>query len=57
MLNISKQLLSMNFFNQEQLDNFIFIYGKIIMVEKQQDTYKTKQQLLAKEVLSPNNRV
>ena len=28
MLDISKQLLSMNFINQEQLDNFIFNYGK-----------------------------
>ena len=28
MLNISKQLLSMNIVNQEQLDNFVFIYGK-----------------------------
>ena len=28
MLNISKQLLSMVFINQEQLDNFVFNYGK-----------------------------
>ena len=28
MLDISKQLLSMNFFNQEELDNFVFNYGK-----------------------------
>ena len=28
MLDISKQLLSMNIINQEQLDNFIFNYGK-----------------------------
>ena len=28
MLNISKQLLSMNTINQEQLDNFVFNYGK-----------------------------
>ena len=28
MLDISKQLLSMNFNNQEQLDNFVFNYGK-----------------------------
>ena len=28
MLDISKQLLSMNIFNQEQLDNFVFNYGK-----------------------------
>ena len=28
MLDISKQLLSMNLINQEQLDNFIFNYGK-----------------------------
>ena len=27
-LDISKQLLSMNIINQEQLDNFIFNYGK-----------------------------
>ena len=46
MLDISKQLLSMNIINQEQLDNFIFNYGKWILMEKQ-------QQLLAKEVFSP----
>ena len=28
MLDISKQLLSMNFINQEQIDNFVFNYGK-----------------------------
>ena len=28
MLDISEQLLSMNFINQEQLDNFVFNYGK-----------------------------
>ena len=28
MLDISKQLLSMNIINQEQLDNFAFNYGK-----------------------------
>ena len=28
MLNISKQLLSMNVINQEKLDNFVFNYGK-----------------------------
>ena len=28
MLDISKQLLSMNNINQEQLDNFVFNYGK-----------------------------
>ena len=28
MLDISKQLLSMNIFNQDQLDNFVFNYGK-----------------------------
>ena len=28
LLDISKQLLSMNFINQEQLDNFVFNYGK-----------------------------
>ena len=27
-LNISKQLLSMNIINQDQLDNFVFNYGK-----------------------------
>ena len=33
MLDISKQLLSMNINNQEQLDNFVFNYGKQIMME------------------------
>ena len=47
MLDISKQLLSMKIINQEQLDNFVFNFGKLIMVEKQQ------QELLAKEVFSP----
>ena len=28
MLDISKQLLSMNIINKEQLDNFVFSYGK-----------------------------
>ena len=28
MLDISKQLLSMKIINQEQLDNFVFNYGK-----------------------------
>ena len=28
MLDITKQLLSMNIINQEQLDNFVFNYGK-----------------------------
>ena len=28
MLDISKQLLSTNIINQEQLDNFVFNYGK-----------------------------
>ena len=28
MLDISKQLFSMNTINQEQLDNFVFNYGK-----------------------------
>ena len=28
MLDISKQLLSMNIINQDQLDNFVFNYGK-----------------------------
>ena len=28
MLDISKQLLSMNIINQQQLDNFVFNYGK-----------------------------
>ena len=46
MLDISKQLLSMNIINQEQLDNFVFNYGKCLMMEKQ-------QQQLAKEVFSP----
>ena len=45
MLNISKQLLSMNIINQENLDNFVFSYGKYIVVEK--------QQLLPKKVFSP----
>ena len=45
MLNISKQLLTINIINQEQLDNFVFSYGKQIMVEK--------QQLLVKEVFNP----
>ena len=35
----------MNITNQEQLDNFVFNYGKSIVVEK--------QQLLASEVFSP----
>ena len=30
MLDISKQLLSMNIINQEQLDNFVFNYGKLV---------------------------
>ena len=46
MLDISKQLLSMNIIDQDQLDNFVFNYGKPIMMEKQ-------QQQLAKEVFSP----
>ena len=45
-LDISKQLLSININNQDQLDNFVFNYGKLIMIEKQ-------QQQLAKEVFSP----
>ena len=44
MLKISVQLLSIKIINQEQLDNFVFKYGKKIMLEK--------QQLLAKEVFS-----
>ena len=28
MLDLSKQLLSMNIINQDQLDNFVFNYGK-----------------------------
>ena len=28
MLDISKRILSMNIINQEQLDNFVFNYGK-----------------------------
>ena len=47
MLDISKQLLSINIVDQEQLDNFVFNYGKGIMMEKQH------QHLLAKEVFSP----
>ena len=47
MLDISKQLLSMNTINQEQLDNFNFNYCKLLMMEKQQ------RQQLAKEVFSP----
>ena len=46
MLDISKQLLTMNIINKEQLDNFVFNYGKWIMMEKQ-------QQQLDKEVFSP----
>ena len=46
-LDIPKQLLSMNIINQNQLDNFAFNYGKSIMMEKQQ------QQQPAKEVFSP----
>ena len=58
MLNISKQLLSMNIINHyyyyfEQLDNFVFNYGKKIMVEKQQGATEAKQQLLSNEVFSP----
>ena len=48
MLDISKQILSMNIINQEQLDNFVFNYDKYLMMEKQQ-----QQQQLAKEVVSP----
>ena len=51
MLDISKQLLSMNIINHEQLDNFVFNYSKRIMMEKQQQ--QQQQQLLAKEVFSP----
>ena len=47
MLVKSKQLLSMDIINQEQVDNFVFNYGKQIMMEKQQ------QHLLAKAVFSP----
>ena len=49
MLNISKQLVSMNITNQEQRAIFVFKYEISIMVGKQQqkDTIKTKQQLLA----------
>ena len=55
MLKISKQLLSKKIINKKQLDNFVFNYGKKIMVEmQQQDKIKTKQQLLAKEVFSPH---
>ena len=45
MLDKSKQLLSMNNMNQEQLHNFFYNYGKKTMVEK--------QQLLAEEVFCP----
>ena len=45
MLNISKQLLSMDNNNQEQLENFVFNHGNQLMVGK--------QQLLPKEVFSP----
>ena len=48
MLDMSKQIISMNIINQEQPDNFVFNYGKQIMMEKQQ-----QQQLLAKDVFSP----
>ena len=40
MLNISKQLFSMNIINQEQLDYFVFNYGKQLMVENQQPLAK-----------------
>ena len=67
MLDISKQLLSMNIINQEQVDNFVFNYGEKTKINKairepasqmtisssKQVTFKTKQQLLAKEVFSP----
>ena len=55
MLKISKQLFSMKIINQQQLDIFVFNNGKQTMVGKQQqkDTIKTKQQLLSKEVFSP----
>ena len=49
MLDISKQLLSINVINQEQLDNFVFNDGKKIVMEKQQQ----EQKLLVKEVFSP----
>ena len=41
----------MNNINQEQLDNFVFNYGKLMMMGKQQQ--QQLQQLLAKEVFSP----
>ena len=54
MLKLFEQLLSINIFNQEKPDNFVFNYGKKLAVEKQQQiTIKTNQQLLAKEVFSP----
>ena len=96
MLDKSRQLLSMNIINQEQLDNFVFNYGKYTKMNKairepasqikeavsqirepasqmskamttsirepasqmtistsKQDTIKTKQPLLVKEVFSP----
>ena len=52
MLDISKQLLSMNIINQEQLDIFVFNYGKLKTMEEQQQQQQ-QQQLLAKEVFSP----
>ena len=36
MLDIFKQLLSMNIINQDQLDNFVFNYGKWMMKKQQQ---------------------
>ena len=53
MLKISKQLFSMKIIKKEPLDKFVFNYRKKIMVEKQQFTTKAKQQLLAREVFSP----
>ena len=45
MQDISKHLLFMNIINQEQLDNFVLIWGKWKLMEKQQQ--------LANEEFSP----
>ena len=38
-LDISKQLLSMNIINQDQLDNFVFNYGKCMMENNNNNNY------------------
>ena len=63
MLDISKQLLSMNIINQNQLDNFVFNYGETMttsirepasqMTMSIKKTLEKQQQQLAKEVFSP----